>query len=114
MARELLQALNAEFQGDLKPALASAPTITEIGMASLLPGASAGQVIKAAEGKLALQIDGTIIRDRADRVRFLRDKAGAKLFEGDLDSLLPRPVRAISKAIMDADLILITSPLVIG
>ena len=109
MARELLQALNSEFQGELKPAIASAPTITEIGMASLLPGASAGLVIKAAEGKLALQIDGTILRDRADRVRFLKDKTGAKFFEGDLDSLLPKPVRAISKAIQDADLILITS-----
>jgi len=109
MARELLQALNSEFQGDLKPAIASAPTITEIGMASLLPGASAGLVIKAAEGKLGLQIDGTILRDRADRVRFLKDKTGAKFFEGDLDSLLPKPLRAISKAIQDADLILITS-----
>jgi hypothetical protein len=109
MARELLQALNSEFQGELKPAIASAPTITEIGMASLLPGASAGQVIKAAEGKLALQIDGTILRDRADRVRFLKDKTGAKFFEGDLDNLLPKPARAISKAIQDADLILITS-----
>ncbi|MBN1236629.1 MAG: PglZ domain-containing protein [Methanotrichaceae archaeon] len=109
MARELLQTLNSEFQGELKPGIASAPTITEIGMACLLPGASSCQVIKASEGKLALQIDGTIIRDRADRVRFLRDKTGAKLFEGDLDSLLPRPVRAVSKAIMDADLILITS-----
>ena len=109
MARELHQSLNAEFHGELKPGIASAPTITEIGMASLLPGASAGLVIKASEGKLALQIDGTIIRDRADRVRFLRDKSGEKFFEGDLDSLLPRPVRAISKAILDADLILITS-----
>lgn len=109
MAKELLLALNSEFQGELKPAIASAPTITEIGMASLLPGASAGLVIKAAEGKLALQIDGTILRDRADRVRFLKDKTGAKFFEGDLDSLLPKPVRAISKAIQDADLILITS-----
>jgi hypothetical protein len=109
MARELLQALNSEFQGELKPAIASAPTITEIGMAALLPGASAGQVIKAAEGKLALQIDGTILRDRADRVRFLKDKTGAKFFEGDLDNLLPRPIRSISKAIQDADLILITS-----
>lgn len=109
MARELLQALNSEFQGELKPAIASAPTITEIGMASLLPGACAGQVIKVAEGKLGLQIDGTILRDRADRVRFLKDKTGAKFFEGDLDSLLPKPVRAVSKAIQDADLILITS-----
>jgi hypothetical protein len=109
MARELLLALSSEFQGELKPGIASAPTITEIGMASLLPGASAGRVIKAAEGKLALQIDGTILQDRADRVRFLKDKAGAKLFEGDLDSLLPKPARAISKAIQDADLVLITS-----
>jgi len=109
MARELLQALSSEFQGELKPGIASAPTITEIGMASLLPGASAGRVIKAAEGKLALQIDETIIRDRAERMKFLKDKAGAKLFEGDLDSLLPKPARAISKAIQDADLVLITS-----
>jgi hypothetical protein len=109
MAWELLQSLSSEFSAELVPAIASAPTITEIGMASLLPGASAGQVIKASEGKLAIKIDGAVIRDRADRVQLLRDKAGAKLFESDLDILLPKPKRQVSKDIADADLILITS-----
>jgi len=39
MARELAESLQSEFDVELQPALASVPTITEIGMAALLPTA---------------------------------------------------------------------------
>ena len=39
MARELIEVLKEDFDLSLQPAIATMPTITEIGMASLLPKA---------------------------------------------------------------------------
>jgi hypothetical protein len=109
MARELLQIMSSEFHGEITPALAAAPTITEIGMAALLPRSSSGTIVKVDESKLALEIEGEVIRNRDERVKFLQNKTTSKFFEGSLDKLLPKPSVPISKAIQDADLVLITS-----
>jgi hypothetical protein len=47
MARELVQTLGAERDITLTPALAAVPTITEIGMAALLPGAQHATLVTA-------------------------------------------------------------------
>ncbi len=109
MARELLQIMSSEFHGEITPALAAAPTITEIGMAALLPRSSSGAIVQVDESKLALEIEGEVIRNRDERVKFLQNKTTSKFFEGSLDKLLPKPSVPISKAIQDADLVLITS-----
>jgi hypothetical protein len=73
MARELARLLKDDFKLKLEPAIGTIPTITEIGMAALLPHASeAAKVVSAGGGKLALEIDGKIIKDRKDRVAFLK------------------------------------------
>ncbi|MDM7912780.1 MAG: PglZ domain-containing protein, partial [Methanotrichaceae archaeon] len=109
MARELLWIMSPEFQGEIMPALAAAPTITEIGMAALLPGSASGAIVQADEGKLALEIEGEVIRNREERVKFLQKKTTHRFFEATLDNLLPKPSVPVSKAIQNADLVLITS-----
>lgn len=109
MAQELVRILSQECDCDIKPALASVPTITEIGMAALLPGAQKGKVISAVDGKLGMEIDGTLIRTRDDRIKFLKNKTGLKVFDVKLDDLLPTPKTPIIKGIEDAELILATS-----
>ncbi|MDA7645313.1 PglZ domain-containing protein [bacterium] len=109
MARELCEALGEDFKIEIEPAIANAPTITEIGMASLLPRASDGKVVSVGNGRLALDINGTVIKERKDRVKFLKEKAYVDFFEAKLDDLLPKPTKKIREGIKNAQLVLITS-----
>ena len=110
MARELARLLTDDFTVELQPAIAAMPTITEIGMAALLPKAhESAQVVSVGGGKLALAINGKIIKDRKDRVAFLKEQAGVAVFYAKLDDLLPGPGKKVKDGIQNAQLILITS-----
>ncbi|GAC1467529.1 MAG: PglZ domain-containing protein [Isosphaeraceae bacterium] len=110
MARELAEVLKADFDVTLHPALGTLPTITEIGMASLLPRADQGaRVVSVNNGKLGLEVGGTVIKDRKDRVAFLKAHAGVPVADAKLDDLLPKPSKKLKDAIGAADLVLITS-----
>lgn len=110
MARELGRLLQADFEVELEPAVAAVPTVTEIGMAALLPGADViAKVVSAGSGKLALDVEGTVVKSRKDRVTLLTQRAGVSVFETKLDSLLPKPSRKTQAGIAAAELILVTS-----
>ncbi len=110
MGRELARLLDEEFEVDLYAAVAAVPTVTEIGMAALLPSAhSAAKVVSVSGGKLALEIDGTFIKDRNDRVEFLKKHAGVTVFDIKLDNLLPKPLKKVREGIANSQLILVTS-----
>ena len=110
MARELADVLKADFDLTLSPALGTVPTITEIGMAALLPRADrAAKVVPVGLGKLGLQIDRTVIKDRKDRIAFLKAHAGVPVFDAKLDDLLPKPSKKVRDGIQGAELVLITS-----
>ena len=110
MGRELARLLKEDLDVNLYVALAAVPTITEIGMAALLPNAhDAAKVVPASGGKLALEIAGTVVKDRKDRVGFLKKHAGINVFDTKLDSLLPKPQKKVREEIANAQLILVTS-----
>ncbi len=110
MARELTEVLKADFDLSIRPAIGTAPTITEIGMAALLPRADQGaKVVAVGLGKLGLQIDRTVIKDRKDRVAFLKAHAGVPVFDAKLDDLLPKPSKKVRDGVQAAKLVLITS-----
>ena len=110
MARELADVLKADFDLTLQPALATIPTITEIGMASLVPRADQGvKVVPVGGGKLGLEVAGTVLKDRKDRIAFLKAHAGVSVFDAKLDDLLPKPSKKVRDGIQGADLVLITS-----
>ena len=110
MARELGRLLGDDFDLEIQPAIGTMPTITEIGMAALLPKAhESAKVVGVGGGKLALEIDGKVIKDRKDRVAFLKEHAGVTVFDAKLDDLLPKPSKRIKDGIQSAQLILITS-----
>ena len=70
-------ACKGDFEVTLQPAIAAIPTITEIGMAALLPRANqSAKVVSVGSGKLGLEIGGTIIKDRKDRIAFLKATCG--------------------------------------
>lgn len=110
MARELSRLLTDDFTLEVQPAIGTMPTITEIGMAALLPKAhESAKVVGVGGGKLALEINGKVIKDRKDRVAFLKEHAGVTVFDAKLDDLLPKPSKKIKDGIQIAQLILITS-----
>jgi hypothetical protein len=90
MARELSRLLKDDFKLEIQPAIGTIPTITEIGMAALLPKANvSAKVVAVGGGKLALEIGGKVIKDRKDRVTFLTENAGVSVFDAKLEDLLP-------------------------
>ena len=110
MARELSQTLVKTFDVDIRPAVAAVPTITEIGMAALLPQVQdTGRVIQAGESRLVIEIDGVTIKERKDRVDFLRSHAGVRVTDMKLEGLLPRPKKKVQQSIREAVLVLVTS-----
>ena len=110
MARELADVLKSDFHLTLHPALATIPTITEIGMASLVPRADQGvKVVPAGGGKLGLEVAGTVLKDRKDRIAHLKAHAGVSVYDAKLDDLLPKPSKKVRDGIQGADLVLITS-----
>lgn len=110
MARELRRLLEGDFETNLEPVLATPPTITEIGMASLLPKAHESlKVVGAGGGKLAVEINGKIIKDRKDRVAYLKENASVSVFDAKLEDLLPKPSKKVRDGIQANQLILITS-----
>jgi hypothetical protein len=110
MARELSRLLKDDFKLELQAAIGAIPTITEIGMAALLPmDNGSAKVVSAGGGKLALEIGGKVIKDRKDRVAFLKEHAGVAVFDAKLDDLLPKPGKRVKEGIQNAQLILVTS-----
>src|SRR5271157_5818031 len=110
MARELADVLRSDFNLTLHPALATIPTITEISMASLVPRAHEGvKVISVGGGKLGLEVAGTVLKDRKERIAFLKSHAGVSVYDAKLDDLLPKPSKKVRDGIQGADLVLITS-----
>src|SRR5205814_9143526 len=102
--------LKDDFDLTIQPALGTIPTITEIGMAALLPKAhESTKVVAVGGGKLALEICGKVIKDRKDRMAFLKEHAGVSVFDAKLDDLLPKPTKKVRDGIQNAQLILITS-----
>jgi len=49
------------------------------------------------------------IKDRKDRVAFLKEHAGVSVFEAKLEDLLPKPTREVKEGIQNSELILIRS-----
>ena len=110
MARELCRLLTDDFKLEFQPAIGTMPTITEIGMAALLPkDHESAKVVAVGGGKLGLEIGGKVIKDRKDRVAFLKEHAGVPVFDAKLDDLLPKPGKKIREGIQAAELILVTS-----
>jgi hypothetical protein len=110
MARELCRLLKDDFDLSIQPAVGTIPTITEIGMAALLPKAhESAKVVAVGGGKLALEIGGKVIKDRKDRVAFLKEHAGVTVFDCKLDDLLPKPNKKVKDGIQTAQLVLVTS-----
>jgi len=110
MARELLSVLESEWMHDLTPALATPPTITEIGMAALLPGAEKGlAVVPAGGNKLAAVVAGQTLKTRQERLAHFKTAVGGDVAVAKLDQLAPLSDVHLSQALKSAEVVVITA-----
>lgn len=101
MATELLEGLGGDFTIDLRPALSQLPSITPVGMASLMPGAEDGLTVEKQGSKMHVSIGGKRITDRAARMAWLQEKTGdgtLVLKLGEIIRLTPKKKKELSAA----------------
>jgi hypothetical protein len=92
----------------LHPAVAAAPTITPVGMAALLPGASSLLKVGLAGEKITVWIGGNEVKDVAGRRSLLRAAHGS-VADFDLNDAAQKGERALRRAVGDAALVLVRS-----
>ncbi len=106
LARELPEVLGGDFETRMDLAIGTAPSITEVGMAALLPLASSGLRIGGG-AKLQVSLHGEVLKNRADRIAYLKDHAGVPVVDLKLED--PRGFRRKLKDIERPALVVVTS-----
>jgi hypothetical protein len=85
---ELAKQLAEEGKVDLKPALVQLPSITPVGMASLLPGASKGLCLVKNEKGLIPYIDNVAVGNVIQRMDLIKKLYGHRFQEGRLEEFV--------------------------
>ena len=108
MGLELLEQLKNGEDMVLRPAIAALPTITPVGMAALLPGASASFSVVEHQGKLAAKIEETILPGWSERRKLLAAKR-PDMVEMVLGELLGASSGELEKKVEGASLVVVRS-----
>jgi hypothetical protein len=108
MGVELRDQLQGAEDLVIRPAIAMLPTLTPVGMAALLPGASASFSVVESKGKLATSIEQTVMPGLAERLKFLKAKVPG-IVELPLERLLVMQAAKLKSTIGDAPLVLVRS-----
>lgn len=108
MGDELARQLEGTGEVILRPALAALPSITKVGMAALLPGASASFDVVADKKNLAVRIDGSMLAALLDRRKLLKARQ-PQMVELELDELLQMASKKLHERVTAAPLIIVRS-----
>jgi len=108
MASELLEGMDKDFDVTLEPSISSLPSITPIGMASLLPGAEKGMELASAKGGLTVALEGQTLKDRKSRLAHMEEKVSGGFMALKLANVLRLGAKR-KKELKEADLIVVTS-----
>ncbi|WP_316158597.1 MULTISPECIES: PglZ domain-containing protein [unclassified Bradyrhizobium] len=109
MGHELIGRLTTRAsEVQMRPALAALPSITPVGMAALLPGASASFSVVSNKEKIGASIDGTFLPDLSARQKFLKSRI-PDLIDLTLDEVISLSTKALQKKIGDSKVIVIRS-----
>jgi hypothetical protein len=108
MGVELRERLPGAAEVSLRPALGALPSITPIGMAALLPGASASFSVVEHDGKLGARVEGTFLPDLAARKKFAAARV-PDLVDIPLDDVLNMPLSRLRKKVEGARMVLVRS-----
>jgi PglZ domain len=101
-----LQKRSAEVS--IRPALGALPSITPVGMAALLPGASGSFSVVERGGKLGAQIEESFLPDLTARKKFAAARV-PKLLDLTLDELLSQKPSKLDKKLEGAQIVIVRS-----
>jgi len=113
MGADLVTQLEVAEDVRIQPAVTALPSITSIGMAALLPGASGGFSVVSHKNKLAGQIGDSILPGLAERTKYVKG-VRPDACDMDLGALLQKSTSAIEKKIKDAGLVIVRSQSIDG
>jgi hypothetical protein len=108
MGVELVGRLPQALDLSIRPAMTALPSITPVGMAALLPGASASFDVVAQGGRLGARIEGTFLSDLTSRKKHLAARVPG-MVDLTLDTLLRTPASRLGKTLAEAPLVIIRS-----
>lgn len=108
MGVELARQLKGTKDLTIRPAIAALPTITPVGMAALLPGASASFSVVERKSKLAASIEGTEMSGLSERLKFLKAKV-PDVVDIALGKVLSSSPSKLNKSIGNASLVVVRS-----
>lgn len=108
MGVELSERLPKTSEVSVRHAVGSLPSITPIGMAALLPGASASFSVVEQGGKLGARIDEAFLPDLAARKKFAAARV-PKLVDLTLDELLSLQPSKLNKRLDGAQVVVVRS-----
>ena len=108
MGAELARHLDGARDLTLRPAIAALPTITTVGMAALLPGASASFSLDEVQGRLAACIDGSAMPALNERLKYLKARVPG-VVDLPLGRLLSLSAGKLKSTVAEAALVLVRS-----
>ncbi len=97
----------------VRPAIATLPSITPLGMAALLPGASSSYSIVEQKGRLAARVRDTVMPSLSERMRHLR-AVRPDVKDLDLGELLQRSTRSLARTLDSVPLLVVRSQAIDG
>lgn len=108
MGAELVERLETHGEVTIRPAMGVLPSITTIGMAALMPGASSSHDVVDVKGKLVAVVEGAELADLRARKRYLaaRVPSSVDLELGEVHTLSRNGLRA---KLGDAELVVVRS-----
>ncbi|GAP06026.1 protein containing PglZ domain [Anaerolinea thermolimosa] len=109
MALDLFEQIQTDWDCQVLPALATVPTITEVGMAALMPDAEKGiSFSPVGAGKLGVEILKTMLKGRPDRVKYIETNHPQSIVL-ELNQIAPLKDKKIVNALANAKLAVITA-----
>jgi hypothetical protein len=109
MALDLFEQIKYDWESQIMPAMAVPPTLTEVGMAALMPTAERGLGLSpGGSGKLVAVISGNTLKNRADRVKFLKSTCPHSIVL-NLNQIAPLKDKKVITALEKADLAVVTA-----
>lgn len=104
LSRALAQRLTEEgYKIQLRTLLASLPSITEVGMAALLPRGDRTLALEVHKGKVKMSLNAEIpLTERRDRLEWLQTALGADLKTFKLEEVIKEPIKTLRSALKES------------
>ena len=106
MGRDLCEALAESGEVRVSHAAGVFPTVTDCGMAALMPGADGMLRLIEKDGGLVPALGTRLLKESADRMKLLAETYGDRFFETTLDDLFGSPKKAAAN-LKKADLFVV-------